>query len=95
MPALTFFVYTVVILGGPGTVWGPIIGAVVFWFLLQLTAGVLTDMINGGWIPTSILNTDEVLTFRYVLVGLGLIALVIWRPQGIMGNREELLIDGR
>ena len=95
VPALTFFVYTVVILGGPGTVWGPIIGAVVFWFLIQLTAGVLTDMINSGWIPTSILNTDEVLTFRYVLVGLGLIALTIWRPQGITGNREELLIDER
>ena len=39
VPALTFFVYTVVILGGPGTVWGPIIGAVVFWFLLQLSSG--------------------------------------------------------
>jgi neutral amino acid transport system permease protein len=95
VPALTFFVYTVVILGGPGTVWGPIVGAVVFWFLLQLTAGVLTDAIASGWIPTSILTTDEVLTFRYVLVGLGLIALVIWRPQGITGKREELLIDGR
>jgi neutral amino acid transport system permease protein len=95
VPALTFFVYTVVILGGPGTVWGPIVGAVTFWFLLQFTSGVLTNMIARGWIPTSILTTDEVLTFRYVLVGLGLIALVIWRPQGLMGKREELLIDGR
>ena len=87
--------YTVVILGGPGTVWGPIVGAVVFWFLLQLTAGILSDAITSGWIPNSILTNDEVLTFRYVLVGLGLIALVIWRPQGITGKREELLIDGR
>ena len=95
VPALTFFVYTVVILGGPGTVWGPIIGAVVFWFLLQLSSGVLTDMINRGWIPTSVLSPDEVLTFRYVLVGLALIGLAIWRPQGLTGKREELLIDGR
>lgn len=95
VPALTFFVYTVVILGGPGTVWGPIIGAVVFWFMIQLTAGVLTDMINRGWIPSALLTTDEVLTFRYVLVGLGLIALAVWRPQGLLGKREELLIDGR
>ncbi len=95
VPALTFFVYTVVILGGPGTVWGPIIGAAVFWFLIQLTAGVLTDMINRGWIPSALLTTDEVLTFRYVLVGLGLIALAVWRPQGLLGKREELLIDGR
>jgi branched-chain amino acid transport system permease protein len=95
VPAFTFFIYTIVILGGPGSVWGPIIGAAVFWFLIQFTAGALTDAIGSGWIPSSILSADEVLTFRYVLVGLGLIALVVWRPQGIAGNREELLIDDR
>jgi neutral amino acid transport system permease protein len=95
LPALTFFVYTVVILGGPGTVRGPIVGAVIFWFLLQLTAGILNDAIVSGWIPTSLLTKDEVLTFRYVLVGIALIVLAIWRPQGIFGHREELLIDAR
>jgi neutral amino acid transport system permease protein len=95
VPALTFFVYTVVILGGPGTVLGPIVGAVGFWFLIQLTAGVLTDAITSGWIPSWLLTTDEVITFRFVLVGLGLIALIVWRPQGMFGKREELLIDER
>ena len=32
-------------------------------------------MISRGWIPTSVLSPDEVLTFRYVLVGLALIGL--------------------
>lgn len=95
LPALTFFVYTVVILGGPGTVRGPIVGAIIFWFLLQLAAGVLTDAVTSGWIPSSVLTSDEVLTFRSVLVGAGLIGLAVWRPQGIFGSREELLIDGR
>lgn len=95
VPALTFQVFLIVILGGPGTVWGPVIGAVVFWFLIQLTGGVLTDAIVSGWIPTRILTTDEVLTFRFMLVGFGLIALMIWRPQGIAGNPDELMIDGR
>jgi neutral amino acid transport system permease protein len=93
LPALTFFVYTVVILGGPGTVRGPIVGAIIFWFLLQLTAGVLNDFIANGWIPAD--RADDVLTFRYVLVGFALILLAIWRPQGIFGRREELLIDAR
>jgi branched-chain amino acid transport system permease protein len=95
LPYITFFVYTVVILGGPGTVRGPIVGAVLFWFLLQFTAGVLSDAIASGWIPTSILTPDKVLTFRYVLVGGALIGLAVWRPQGILGKREELLIDAR
>jgi branched-chain amino acid transport system permease protein len=93
LPALTFFVYTVVILGGPGTVRGPIVGAIIFWFLLQLTAGILNDFIANGWIPSD--RADDVLTFRYVLVGLALILLAVWRPQGIFGRREELLIDAR
>jgi neutral amino acid transport system permease protein len=95
LPYITFFVYTAVILGGPGSVRGPIVGAVLFWFLLQLTAGVLTDAVASGWIPSSILDHDKVLTFRYVLVGLALIGLAVWRPQGIFGKREELLIDAR
>jgi len=95
LPYVTFFVFTMVILGGPGTVQGPIVGAILFWFLLQFTAGVLTDFIENGWIPTGILSTDDVLTFRFVLVGAALIGLAIWRPQGIFGKREELLIDAR
>jgi branched-chain amino acid transport system permease protein len=95
LPYVTFFVFTMVILGGPGTVKGPIVGAILFWFLLQLTAGVLTDAIVSGWIPTGILSPDDVVTFRLVLVGAALMGLAIWRPQGIFGNREELLIDAR
>jgi neutral amino acid transport system permease protein len=95
LPALTFFVYTVVILGGPGSVRGPIVGAIFFWFLIVFTQGVLTDAITSGWIPSSVMNPNDVLTFRLVLVGGGLMALAIWRPQGIYGSREELLIDGR
>jgi branched-chain amino acid transport system permease protein len=95
LPYVTFFVFTMVILGGPGTVQGPIVGAILFWFLIQLTAGVLTDAVVSGWIPSGLLSTDDVLTFRFVLVGASLIGLAIWRPQGIFGKREELLIDAR
>lgn len=66
LPAITFSVYAVVILGGPGSVRGPIVGAIVFWFLLQFCAGILTDAIASGWIPSSVLSTNDVLTFRFV-----------------------------
>ena len=29
----------------------------------------------------------------FILVGLGLILLMIFRPQGIFGNREEMQLD--
>ena len=33
--------------------------------------------------------------FRLVLVGLGLIFLMVFRPQGMFGNRKEMALDGR
>jgi branched-chain amino acid transport system permease protein len=33
--------------------------------------------------------------FRYILVGLGLILLMTFRPQGLFGNRKEMALDGR
>ena len=30
-----------------------------------------------------------------VLVGLGLIMLMVFRPQGAFGNRKEMALDGR
>ena len=29
-------------------------------------------------------------TLRFILVGIGLMLLVIFRPQGILGNKKEL-----
>ncbi len=95
LPVLTFYVFTVVILGGPATIRGPIIGAMIFWFLLQLTAGALTVGIAHGVVPGWLLGTNEVAAVRFMLVGLALMALAIWRPQGIFGRREEVLLDAR
>jgi len=32
---------------------------------------------------------------RWILVGLGLMVLMTYRPQGLFGSREESLIDAR
>ena len=31
----------------------------------------------------------------YILVGLGLMLLLIFRPQGIFGDKREVMLDGR
>jgi branched-chain amino acid transport system permease protein len=32
---------------------------------------------------------------RFIIMGLALIALMVFRPQGIFGDRREIAIDGR
>ena len=91
---LTFFAYTVLILGGPGRILAPVVGAVIFWFLLQFTDGLLRGAVNAGWFGT-LLEPNDAAAIRFALVGLGLILLMVLRPQGILGSREELLTDER
>jgi neutral amino acid transport system permease protein len=89
--ALTFFVYTVLILGGVGTVLGPIVGSMLFWFVLQF----LDSFLNQAVLHTDlgeVLDATDVGPIRFALVGLALILLIVFRPQGIFGNREEALI---
>jgi neutral amino acid transport system permease protein len=84
----TFALYTVVILGGAGTVLGPIIGAMAYWFVLQLADGIL----NNLWFPVSDTTAGAV---QLALMGLGLMALIVFRPQGILGSRKEMLAGAR
>src|SRR2546425_5310119 len=90
---LTFFAYIVMIMGGPARVLGPILGAFMFWFLIQGVNGLLVQAINARYI--TFLHTTDVGAVQFALVGLGLMLLMAFRPQGILGRREELFIDER
>jgi neutral amino acid transport system permease protein len=94
-PTFTFFAYTVLILGGAGRVFSPVVGAMIFWCLLQFTAAFLTDAIRADVFPFSLMTTTQVGPVRFMLVGLVLILLLVFRPQGIFGNRKELAFDVR
>jgi neutral amino acid transport system permease protein len=90
-PRLTFFLYVIVILGGAGTVWGPVFGAIVFQFLLFFFDGFMQSAEAEGWFGNAIDATDAQ-QFKLVLVGIGLMTLMILRPQGFFGRRNEQLI---
>jgi branched-chain amino acid transport system permease protein len=93
--AFTFFAYTALILGGTARIFGPIVGSMVFWFLLAFTDVALRQAVGADYISRDILNGNEIGIFRQVLVGLGLMALMIFRPQGILGDKREVAIDAR
>jgi branched-chain amino acid transport system permease protein len=91
----TFFAYTILILGGAARVGGPIVGAMIFWVVLSLTDNILNEAIDAGYISDSIINNTQVGQFRFMLVGLLLMLLMIFRPQGIFGDRREISLDAR
>ena len=91
----TFFAYTVLILGGAARVASPVVGAMIFWVVLSFFDNILGEAVGAGYIPTSVLSTSEVGQVRFMLVGLTLMLLMIFRPQGIFGDRRELALDAR
>ncbi len=92
-PDFTFFAYTILLLGGAARVFGPIVGAIIFWFLLAGVGELLSQMIQAGYID--FLSATDVGSIRFILMGLGLMLLMIFRPQGIFGDRRELALDAR
>jgi branched-chain amino acid transport system permease protein len=95
LPVLTFSFYAVLILGGPASRLGPVVGAVTYWFVIQFTDGFLREAIEADWVPGDVIETTDIGAVRFMLVGLGLMLLMIFRPQGVLGRREELLVDAR
>lgn len=94
-PVITFFIWTVLILGGVGRVWSPIVGSMIFWGLLALVENVLRQFVGAGYISTAIMDSNQVGIFRFITVGLGLMLLMVYRPQGIFGSREEMALGAR
>jgi branched-chain amino acid transport system permease protein len=90
---LTFMIWTVLLLGGAATIAGPIIGGIIFFVLFLFIQNLLAGMVSLGWLP--FLTIPQVGEIRFILVGLVLMLLVIFRPQGIFGNKKETFVNAR
>jgi len=86
--SLTFFVWTALLLGGAATIFGPILGSLIYWVLQAFLSNVLPQMVENDILP--FMNSQQASTVRFILVGIGLMLIVIFRPQGIMGDKREL-----
>lgn len=95
LPIITFYLWTIMILGGASRVIGPILGSVVFWFLLTFLDSFLRQAISNGVIPATVLASADVGAVRFATVGLGLMLLMLFRPAGLIGNQKELRLDVR
>ncbi len=83
-PLVTFFAFSVLILGGMGSYRGVAVGAVLFWFVLEGTRFI--DL------PDPPFTETRIAAIRLAITGLLLIGLMAFRPQGLFGKREEMVI---
>ncbi len=84
----TFFIYTALLLGGAATIFGPILGAVLFWVVRAFLSNLLPALAGAGVLP--FLSGEQAQMMVFILIGVALMLLVIFRPQGILGNKKEL-----
>ena len=85
-PLLTFFAWMIVILGGLGRIWAVPVGAAVFGFLFAATRFL-------DFQPLSSLDSADRAYVRLIVIGLVIIGLVVFRPQGILGRRDEMVLE--
>ena len=86
VPLLTFYVWAIMILGGVGSLTGPIFGSIIFWAIISETdklAALIFENADG----------QQLAGVRFALVGLLIMILMIFRPSGLLGKKEELLLN--
>jgi branched-chain amino acid transport system permease protein len=85
-PTFTFYAYLILILGGMTRIWAVPFGALLFGLLYSGTRFL-------NVYPLSLFDSGDRAYLRLILVGLLLIVLMAIRPQGLLGNRRELLLQ--
>ncbi|MEN9216042.1 MAG: branched-chain amino acid ABC transporter permease [Gloeomargarita sp. HHBFW_bins_162] len=85
VPLITFQAWMIVIIGGGGNHAGTLLGALIFWVYDSLTRFVLPAVIP--------LDGGRMGALRVMIIGLLLILVLVWRPQGLLGKKEELTLN--
>ena len=94
-PPITFFLYTVLILGGCGRVLDADRRA-------RSSSGcsssadrqLLREAVDNRFLGINdIMDGVQVGQIRFMLVGAGLVLLMIFRPQGLFGNKQEMALE--
>jgi branched-chain amino acid transport system permease protein len=85
-PLTTFFAWIIVILGGTAKNWAVPVGAIVFGVIFAGTR------FFDFW-PFTEFDGSQRAYLRLIIIGLILIGLMAFRPQGIFGKREEMVLE--
>jgi ABC-type branched-subunit amino acid transport system permease subunit len=94
VPLVTFFAYACLIIGGVGSRVGPVLGAMLFWFVFRAAQTTLSQFQREGWLPDWLGGAGARGALASALMGLLLVAVTAFRPQGILGKREDMVFGG-
>ena len=92
----TFLIWVMVIVGGSGNNFGAILGGFAVWFLWIEAAPIALFLINfftAGMSETHTLKLhliESVPYFRFLMMGLGLLLIMRYRPKGILPEKIEI-----
>ena len=92
----TFLIWVMVIVGGSGNNFGAILGGFAVWFLWIEAAPIALFLINlftSGMSETHALKVhliDSVPYFRFLMMGIGLLLIMRYRPKGILPEKIEI-----
>jgi branched-chain amino acid transport system permease protein len=80
-PSITFIAFAVLLLGGLGSYYGVVVGAMIIFIVLE-----------GLRFMDLPISESQVASLRFIILGLGLILLTAFRPQGLFGNKQEMYL---
>ena len=83
MPIETFYAWIAVVLGGSGNNRGTILGAFILWAFFSGTR------FAQGYLPFS---PTQMGALRILFIGLLLILIMMFKPEGLLGKKEELTL---
>jgi branched-chain amino acid transport system permease protein len=92
----TFLIWVMVIVGGSGNNFGAILGGFAVWFLWIEAAPIslfLINLLTLGLPDTHELKIhliESVPYFRYLMMGMGLLLIMRYRPKGILPEKIEI-----
>ena len=89
----TFLIWVMVLLGGTGNNYGAILGGFVVWFIWIQSAPFALFVINSFTFHLEETNSfkihlqNSVPYFRYLMMGLGLLFVMRYRPEGLLPEK--------
>ncbi len=92
----TFLIWVMVIVGGSGNNFGAILGGFVVWFLWIESAPIALFLINFFTVGIPATNSlkahliESVPYFRFLMMGLGLLLIMRYRPKGILPEKIDI-----
>ena len=81
LPIFTFIGYAVLVLGGLASYYGVAAGAIIFWTIFE-----------GLRFLELPFDEVQIRAVQFIVLGLVLILLMAFRPQGMFGKRQEMVL---